>query len=264
MARTSHPSFTDYEPIRSYSARPVRWSQPLNWLKEGLDYFRATPRMSLAFGGLFALFGLAITIAGYNEPQFVFTFWSGFLLVGPVLAMLSYHMARRIDDGESGAITLAGCLNMLTRKLGTTLLFSVLMGALMIAWVRLSGVIANIFAASVDTSAGMLSLLATSEGIGMLIALLAVGGLFAALIFAIGAWSLPMLVDEKTDLSTALASSMKSILDQPVPMLLWGALVAALTIVGMATLFIGFAFIFPLLGYATWAGYRDLFDQQTL
>jgi uncharacterized membrane protein len=41
-------------------------------------------------------------------------------------------------------------------------------------------------------------------------------------------------------------------------MLLWAAIVAVLTFVGMATFFLGLVIIFPLLGYATWHAYRDL------
>ncbi len=39
----------------------------------------------------------------------------------------------------------------------------------------------------------------------------------------------------------------------------WGAAVAGLTIIGMLTFFLAFVVIFPWLGYATWAGYKDLF-----
>jgi uncharacterized membrane protein len=58
-----------------------------------------------------------------------------------------------------------------------------------------------------------------------------------------------------------VVTSVKAVTEQPLPMLVWGATVAGLTIVGMLTFFVGFAVIFPLLGYASWAAYKDLFGQ---
>jgi uncharacterized membrane protein len=41
-------------------------------------------------------------------------------------------------------------------------------------------------------------------------------------------------------------------------MALWAALIVALTALGVMTLFIGLAIVFPILGYATWHSYRAL------
>ncbi len=41
--------------------------------------------------------------------------------------------------------------------------------------------------------------------------------------------------------------------------LIWGGIQAALTIVGMATYFVAFIVIFPILGFATWHGYKEMF-----
>jgi uncharacterized membrane protein len=41
-------------------------------------------------------------------------------------------------------------------------------------------------------------------------------------------------------------------------MLIWAALIVALTAIGIATLFVGMLVIFPVLGYATWHSYRSL------
>ncbi len=41
-------------------------------------------------------------------------------------------------------------------------------------------------------------------------------------------------------------------------MAVWAMSIVALTAVGIATAFVGFAVIFPVLGYATWHSYRAL------
>jgi len=86
-----------------------------------------------------------------------------------------------------------------------------------------------------------------------------VGAIFAIIMFALTAWSLPLVLDNRTDFGTAVVASVKAVMEQPLPMLFWGATVAGLTILGMLTFFAGFVVIFPLLGYATWAAYKDLF-----
>jgi uncharacterized membrane protein len=45
-------------------------------------------------------------------------------------------------------------------------------------------------------------------------------------------------------------------------MLLWAALIAGLTFIGMATDFIAMAAIFPLLGHASWHAYRELVERE--
>jgi len=55
-------------------------------------------------------------------------------------------------------------------------------------------------------------------------------------------------------------SSINAVLRNRWTMLLWGIIVAALTVVGFATLMVGFIVIIPWLGYATWHGYRQALD----
>jgi uncharacterized membrane protein len=41
-------------------------------------------------------------------------------------------------------------------------------------------------------------------------------------------------------------------------MLRWAVLIAAVVFVGFATLYVGLAIGFPVIGHATWHAYRDL------
>jgi uncharacterized membrane protein len=41
-------------------------------------------------------------------------------------------------------------------------------------------------------------------------------------------------------------------------MLLWAWLIAVLTAIGLATMFIGLIVVFPLIGHATWHAYRTI------
>ena len=88
----------------------------------------------------------------------------------------------------------------------------------------------------------------------------AVGSLFAAFTFGAAAFSLPMLVDRKVDIVTAIVTSINAVLRNKLTMVVWVAIIVAGVAIGFATAFIGLAFTLPLLGYATWHSYRDCID----
>lgn len=229
---------------------------PLGWLGEGWRYFNRTRTVSIIYGAVFAAIGALITWLGLSEPQFILTFWSGFLLVGPLFAMGLYRIAQLADQGES--LRMATCWRVLSGKVGGVALFIVLLTVIMIAWIRFSSVAAALYVGNVGAS-DFIRALGTADGIGFLAVLFGVGAVFAIAMFALTAWSLPMVLDGRADFITAIVVSVKATFEQPVPMLVWGALVAGLTIIGMLTFFIAFVVIFPLLGYATWAAYKELF-----
>jgi uncharacterized membrane protein len=89
---------------------------------------------------------------------------------------------------------------------------------------------------------------------------IAVGGLFAAVIFAATAFALPFVLDRDADAITAALSSTNAVLRNKAAAFLWGGLVVVLVLVGFATAFFAFVVIFPLLGHATWHAYRETID----
>jgi len=85
----------------------------------------------------------------------------------------------------------------------------------------------------------------------------AVGALFAGFVFAVSAFSLPMMMDRKVDVVTAMITSINAVLRNKAAMAVWAALIVVLTLVGFATAFVGLAVLMPLIGHATWHGYRE-------
>lgn len=246
-----------YQGMKLPPRRKLEDTAPLEWLNLGRQYFRRARGISLAYGAVFAAIGMWITWMGLERPQFVLTFWSGFLLVGPLFAMGLYRFAQLIDQGQP--IRLATCYQTLRNRLGSVALFALLLSLVMIAWIRFSTLAAAFYVGQITSSASFINALSSADGIGFLLLLFGVGAVFAALMFALTAWSLPLVIDGRTDFGTAIVTSVKAVIEQPAPMLLWGAIVAGLTLFGMATYFLAFAVIFPWLGYATWAAYKDLF-----
>jgi len=247
-----------YAPLAPVKARKVGLHEPFEWLAAGWKSFWSVKSYALLFGIIFAVSGALISYASLGNPQMIFAFWSGFVLIAPGLSMVLYHMAQRHDQGEP--LSLARCGEMLRMKKGHSLLLALFLALLMVAWIRVSTVVTAMYAVSmpgmVDVSGAFFSL----DNIGMLLTLAGVGAVFALIVFALFAWSMPMLARGREDFATAIVTSVHTVFTQPAPMLLWGVIVAALTILSMATFFVAFAVVFPWLGFATWEAYKRIFE----
>jgi uncharacterized membrane protein len=67
---------------------------------------------------------------------------------------------------------------------------------------------------------------------------------------------MPMILDRETDAITAGLTSLRLVLAQPGVMLLWGTLIAGLTLLAMLPWFAGLVVVGPVLGHASWHAYR--------
>jgi uncharacterized membrane protein len=83
-----------------------------------------------------------------------------------------------------------------------------------------------------------------------------VGFLFALVVLAISVVSFPLLLDRDVGVSTAIATSVRTVITNPGPMTIWGLIVAGGLVVGSIPLFLGLIVVIPVLGHATWHLYR--------
>lgn len=250
---------TAYAPMELPKRRRIKPTAPFRWLRKGWQDVRAVPDISLAYGALFAAIGAFITYFSLGTPQFTLNFWSGFLLIGPLLAIGLYRMAQLREQGDT--IRLNRCVKVLGERRGEMAMFILFLGLIMIAWILLSTLMVAVFFGELPPGAeAFTDALTTADGVKFLLVLFGTGGVFAFLVFAASALSLPMMLDGKADLVPAVVASFRTVMEQPVPMLVWAALVALLTVAGMATLFLGFVVVFPVLGFATWHSYRDIVE----
>jgi uncharacterized membrane protein len=67
-----------------------------------------------------------------------------------------------------------------------------------------------------------------------------------------------MLLDRDCGAAAAVSTSVRASLANPVPVAVWGLMVACLLAIGMATLMVGLVIIVPVLGHASWHFYRRL------
>jgi uncharacterized membrane protein len=224
------------------------------WLRLGWEDMRRSLGPSLTLGLLFVLAGYAITLASWNTPVLTLTFFTGFLLVAPALAVGFYELSRRIERGEAAGFSTL--LYSWQRYGWNVLLFGLLLGLLMVAWGRLTGLIVAVALPSIGPYSSLLSWQALASP-GFIALFVGAGFVLAALAYSISVVSIPMLMDRKVDVLTAAATSLRAVRKNPGVMALWAAIIAVVTFVAMLSGLIGLLITMPLIGHASWHAYKE-------
>ncbi len=235
--------------------RPLHFGQPLHWLVLGWRDFRRAPGIGLFYGACFMVMGWALLKVFQHAPAYTLALSAGFLLMGPFLCLGLYRVSQRLENGEQpdfGDSLLAW--DTRTGQLG---IFGFVLLVLELLWGRATLVVFAVsFDGMPDFKGSLLSLLAL-ENAGFIVAWLAVGAVFAALIFAVSVVSIPMILHRQTDAITAGLTSMRLVLTQTGVMLWWALLIALLVFAALLPWFLGLLLVGPVVGHASWHAYRQ-------
>ena len=244
--------------------RRIALSQPWQWLGAGWNDLRRAPFASLTYGLLFVLMGYLLVATVEGQFTAVLALTTGFLLVGPFLAMGLYDISRRLEAGEP--VSLGRALTAWRGNVLPIALFGVVVGLLMIVWSRVAVVLFAVLmggrALSLEASAAQFFF--TGSGLTFLLVFTVVGAIIAGAVFTISVVSIPMMLDRKTDFMTAILTSIAAVRANPAPMALWAALIVLFTGLGLVTFYLGLAIALPLIGHATWHAYRSLVEDGDL
>ena len=232
---------------------------PFTWLAAGWRDLRAGASTSIAYGLIFVAAGVALA-AALRATHMMYLFLplaTGFMLLGPAATLGLYAISRDIEAGEAPSLTRA--LAAWRENPGPMLYVGFALLALFMVWLRLSQLaFALTFPDTAGLDAQMLlnSTLFTPDGHIFLAIAGAMGAVSAALAFAGAAFALPMLLDRKVGMVEAVATSWHAVQSNLGAMIVWAALLVALTAAGMLAGFVGLAVTLPLAGHATWHAYR--------
>lgn len=259
-AQSSAPERPEAVSTTQFEIRDISLEAPWRWVSLGWQSMWRSPAVSLTYGLMFAVVSAAIAWAMFqlDYSSVLPAFAAGFMLVGPVLAMGLYETSRRLEKGERPSLraamrALMGSSNQV-RFAGVMLMF------ILLVWMRIATLIfALFFGMEYPPLADFISsFLFTPEGLGMLAVGTAFGAVFAFIVFAISAVSIPLLMVHDVDAVTAAAASVKAVARNPGALILWGWIITVIMILGIATAFVGMIIAFPLVGHATWHAYREL------
>jgi uncharacterized membrane protein len=246
--------------------RQLAVSAPLGWVRKGWADLLAAPRQSLTYGTIvvllsWALAYITVRFGGYWE---LLALVSGFIFISPLLAVGTYVISDRLERGEQPS--LRRCLAEQRRAFGNLMVFALILMVVFLVWARAGSAI-HVFMPLDETSPDWRDYL-QFFGIGS-----AVGSIFALVVFSAAAFSLPMLVDRRADSVTAVVTSVNAVLRNKPAMAVWAALIVLAVAPGFALLFLGrdrgaslalvmllLGVTLPLIGHATWHGYRETID----
>lgn len=246
--------------------RTLATGAPFEWLRKGWHDFLAAPRQSLTFGAIVAslswlLAYVTVQFGGYWE---LLALASGFIFIAPLLAVGTYALSDQLEHGERPS--LRRCINEERRAFGNLMVFALILLIVFLVWWRAASAIHIFFPMDSGSTDWR-------EYVPFLVIGSAVGSIFAGVVFACAAFSLPMLVDRRADAVTAVVTSVNAVLRNKPAMIVWAACTVVAVAPGFAMLMVGrvsgsgiaavmglLGVTLPVIGHATWHAYRAAID----
>ncbi len=233
-------------------------------LAKGLADFNAVPTHLIFLCLVYPIVVLiaARIYAGYDVLPLVFPLLAGYTLIGPLIALGTYELSRRRETGAHTTRRHAfGVLR--SPSIVTIVILGILLMAIYFAWLFVAwGLYELNFGSAVpnsieefrrqifDTPAGW-ALITVGSGVGFVL---------ATVVFTLSVVSFPLLLDRDVGVITAVQTSIRAVLANPVTMGIWGFIIAGALFVGSLPFFVGLAVVLPLLGHASWHLYRRVVE----
>lgn len=242
--------------------RSIGFSDLHHALQLGWEDFKAVPSHAIVLCLIYPVIGLVLArlVHGYAVLPLLFPLAAGFALLGPFAAIGLYELSRRREAGEPASAWDA--LEVFRSPSFAAMLgLGMLLFALFVAWIMTAQAVyvaAFGYATAADIPDFVNRIFTTSQGWWLIIVGCGVGFLFALAALCISVVSFPIMLDRHTGAGEAIATSIRAVLRNPVPMAAWGLIVAVLLVLGTLPFFLGLAIVIPLLGHATWHLYRKV------
>lgn len=236
-------------------------------LAKGADDFYAMPTHAMFLCIIYPIVGFALArlAFGYSILPLLYPLVSGFALVGPIAALGLYELSRRREAGLETSATRAFDV-FESSSVGAIAALGLLLLVVFVIWVAVANAIyvANFGYASPESiEAFVKEVFTTRAGWNLIIFGNGIGLLFAILVLTISVISFPLLLDRDVGAAVALLTSIRAVVRNPLVMMAWGLIVAALLVIGSLPLFFGLTVVMPLLGHATWHLYRKVVEPQS-
>ncbi|WP_024514277.1 DUF2189 domain-containing protein [Bradyrhizobium sp. Tv2a-2] len=240
--------------------RKISLSDVSDALRLGWEDFKAVPSHAIILCVIYPILGIVLfrLVLGYSVLPLLFPLAAGFALIGPFAGLGLYELSRRRELGEEAAAWHAIYV-LRAPSFGAMLELGILLFVLFGVWIAAADAIyiaifGNTPAASIPDFARRV--LMTPEGWSLIIIGCGVGFLFAVVALCVSVVAFPLMLDRHTTAIDAVRTSMGVAMTNPLPIAVWGLIVAALLVIGSLPFFVGLAVVLPVLGHATWHLYR--------
>ncbi|MDQ0326015.1 putative membrane protein [Rhodopseudomonas julia] len=241
---------------RMPDVREIGFADLKSALKDGLADFLAEPLYGLFFAAIFVAGGFIVLglLIALDMPWMILPFGVGFPLLGPFVAAGLYEVSRCRARGERpGWRRVLTTVSRQRQRQMSWMAFVILF--IFWIWIYQVRLLLALFLGfkSFSSLADFFSVVTTTpEGLGFLLVGSAVGAFLALVLFSSTVIAMPLLLDRELDFVSAMIVSFKTVRKNPRPMLAWGVIVGALTLLALAPAFLGLFIVLPVLGHATW------------
>ena len=232
-------------------------------LREGAQVMRANLAVSVAYAAIFALIGLAVALAlGGHMAPLIITVSGGFMLIGPALLAGYFRVARLHRAGRSASMR--DLLSGFREASAQVWALALVCALLLLIWLTDAGILYSFMVGGEKISVfdiPLAQLLAQRVGNYLGWSTL-MGAVLAFIIFAISAFSVPLLCARRAGLVRAVSASVRAVFANFGVVMVWAVLISTLTIGSILVLPL-FLVVFPLLAYASDAIYRRAFPEDS-
>ena len=232
----------------------------------GINDFRKAPKYGLFFGGMYAVVGwlLLAMLWFFGLYYLVYPLAMGFALIAPFASVGFYSVSDFLEKGKPlswsavfGAVREASKRDLRWMALISAFTFFMWIDYAMIIFLSFMGFDALGWQAF-DL------IFSTSQGWMFLIFGNIAGALVAIVVFSISVVTYPMLYDRDVDFVTAMVTSVRLVVANPLTMLGWCAFITVFTGLSLLSLFFGLFVMLPILGHASWHLYKRAVGPQPL
>jgi uncharacterized membrane protein len=228
----------------------------------GRERFSNSRTVSVSYSLIFAVIGLLI-LAGIEQAHvapMMLPLAGGFMLLGPILLCGFFALADRLEAKlpATFADVLAGFRHA-TREI---LALATVCMLLFLIWVTDAATLYGFMVGR--TPVPLLGFLPPPDNVWSFVFWSSLmGSALAFVIFAISAFSVPLLYYRRAGLVQAVVLSVRTVFANFLPCILW-ALLLAVALMSSILLLPLFPVVFPVLSFASHALYREIFPRQAV
>lgn len=223
--------------------------------------FRQTQTASIAYAGIFAVIGAILLIGAIklDVAPMAFPLAGGFMLVGPAFLAGFFHVASL--RAQQRPVHFADFFRGFRRGPARLWVISLICAFLFMVWLTDAAIVYSLYFGTM-TMLGSLKLFAglgeSSQMLSFVLFSSLTGSVLAFMIFAISAFSVPLIFSRHAELANAVGTSVRAVFGNFGVMIAWG-IILSVSIAGTILLFMPlFVVVFPVLAYASERAYRDV------